>query len=148
MNLTEIASSDRRNFRLQFIHLAPLSPIGLLFFIDASRRDPEIIMKSLEELVYALTYARSRECRVRYLGIVLNKQDLLFGGDDRWREGLEVVKGMVCDTMKKLLSQQQEKQDPPELVAPLRWEVFDHGVSMKTGTGVERILRGLELGYR
>jgi len=147
MNFIEIARSDRRNFRLQFMHLAPLSPIGLLFFIDTSRRDPEI-MKSLEELVYALMYARSRECRVRYLGIVLNKQDLLLGGDDRWRGGLEVVKGMVCDTMKELLSQQQEKQEALELVAPLRWEVFDHGVSMKTGTGVERILRGLELGYR
>jgi len=147
MNFIEIARSDRRNFRLQFMHLAPLSPIGLLFFIDTSRRDPEI-MKSLEELVYALMYARSRECRVRYLGIVLNKQDLLLGGDDRWRGGLEVVKRMVCDTMKELLSQQQEKQEALELVAPLRWEVFDHGVSMKTGTGVERILRGLELGYR
>ncbi|CUS07718.1 unnamed protein product [Tuber aestivum] len=147
INFTEIASSDRRNFRLQFLHLKPLSSIALLFFIDSSRGDPEA-MKSLEELAYAIMYARSRECRIRYLGIVLNKQDLLLGGDDQRRERLQVIKGMVCETMKQLLSRQQEKQDAQELVVPLRWEVFGDGVSMKTGAGVERILKGVGAGIR
>ncbi|RPA89871.1 hypothetical protein L873DRAFT_1754505, partial [Choiromyces venosus 120613-1] len=152
INFTEIASSDRRNFRLQFLRSRPPAPIAVLFFIDASKRDPEVIMKSLEELVYALMYARSRECRVLYLGIVLNKQDLLLGGDDRrvGVRGLEVLKGMVGDTMKKLLSQQQQKEEQRDVqelvVVPQRWEVFADGVSMKTGVGVERILSGVGAG--
>ncbi|KAG0131302.1 hypothetical protein HOY82DRAFT_485302 [Tuber indicum] len=143
INFTEIARSDRRNFRLQFPHLTPLSPIALLFFIDVSRGDPGVIMKSLEELVYALEYVRSRECQVRYLGIVLNKQDLL---GDRWRGPLQVVEEVVCETMEGLLSRQQVKQDAQELVVPLRWELFGDGVSMKTSAGVERILRGVGAG--
>ncbi|KAG0640006.1 hypothetical protein HOY80DRAFT_1009279 [Tuber brumale] len=142
INFIEIASSDRRNFRLQFPRLTPLPPIALLFFIDVSRGDPGVIMKSLEELIYALKYAKSRECQVRYLGIVLNKQDLL---GNRWRGPLQVVEGVVCEAMEGLLSQQQGKQDVQDLV-PLCWEVFGDGVSMKTGTGVERILKGVGAG--
>ncbi|PWW76851.1 hypothetical protein C7212DRAFT_363451 [Tuber magnatum] len=145
INFTEIGNSDRRNFRLQFLRLEPIPPTSLLFFIDSSRGDSGVA-KSLEELAYALMYARDRGCRVRYLGIVLNKQDLLLSGDDQWRGRGKVVEGMVCETMKQLLPRLQEKRDAQELVVPLRWEVFGDGVSMKTGAGVERILKGVGAG--
>ncbi|KAI5850220.1 hypothetical protein DFP73DRAFT_538631 [Morchella snyderi] len=54
----------------------PGQAISILFFIDVTS-SPEVLQKAFEELLYVITYTQERSCSIHYLGVVLNKQDLL-----------------------------------------------------------------------
>ncbi|KAH8149720.1 uncharacterized protein LAJ45_06351 [Morchella importuna] len=72
----EVGGTNRRGIRLQFLKAMPGQAISILFFIDVTS-SPEALQKAFEELVYVITYTQERACSIHYLGVVLNKQDLL-----------------------------------------------------------------------
>lgn len=74
--LSDIGGSDRREVRLHFLHSVPILDLSILFFIDASAPLAQL-PAVLEDLVYHVTYARNRAGGTKYVGVVLNKQDLL-----------------------------------------------------------------------
>lgn len=136
---------DRRDFRLHFLS-TPTQPVSILYFIDANCTLPQLA-NALEMLVYAVTYAQGRG-GVSYVGIVLNRQDLLpdedvgiergvFVGGRRQR--VEQVKREVEEVMEMVCSFGMAGEKAMRM---LRWEVlsgYDSGISGKMGWGVAEV---------
>lgn len=72
----EVGGTNRRGIRLQFLQVIPGQRISIIFFIDITS-SPETLRKAFEELLYVISYTQERACSIHYLGVVLNKQDLL-----------------------------------------------------------------------
>lgn len=134
---SEVANSDRRNLRLQFLQSLPMLTTGILFFVDITST-PARLAEALDELTYALTYTHLKGCRIRYLGIVLNKQDLLVPA------GRSVVIG-TRNQVQEALGNFERSQ--PECLFP--WDILGDGlVSVKTGIGMKEVLAGLIAGLK
>jgi hypothetical protein len=125
-------SGERRYVRLHFLNEVPMQELAILFFIDASA-PVEQLPDTLEDLVYAVAYAIHRSGGggggMKYVGVVLNKQDLLEGAEEQGRV-LERIKEEVGFVMRDVLDLEGQEG--------IRWEVLD-GVSAKTGDGVKDV---------
>jgi hypothetical protein len=128
-------SGDRRSVRLHFLNEVPMQELAILFFIDAAA-PVERLPATLEDLVYAVAYAIHRSGSVgggdggtKYVGVVLNKQDLLEEGGEGVRV-LEKIKEEVGFVMRDVLELEGQ--------TAIRWEVLE-GVSAKTGDGVKDV---------
>jgi hypothetical protein len=90
----------------------------------------------LEDLVYSVTYARSRASgRLRYVGVVLNKQDLLKSEAER----TEVV-GRITQEVGEAMRHVEDTQLQRE--GALNWEVLNggrEGMNCETGAGVKGV---------
>ena len=155
--LSDIGGSNRREVRLHFLHPVP----SILFFIDASAPLAQL-PAVLEDLVYHVTYARNRAGGTKYVGVVLNKQDLLApaaaadggGGNDKGKDKdkdrandsdndkrprdraavVAVIEREVTRVMAQVMKEVREDT--------MRWEVLDGGkggISAKTGDGVRDV---------
>lgn len=72
---SDIAAADmRRTLRLHFSSAIAEADVGILFFLDAANESAA----AMEELMYAVTYAKQRAAgRLRFVGVVLSKVDLV-----------------------------------------------------------------------
>jgi hypothetical protein len=146
--LSDIGGSDRREVRLHFLHSVPILDLSILFFIDASA--PLATLPSvLEDLVYHVTYARNRAGGTRYVGVVLNKQDLLSPAGDREKEyqgaslnDRATVVERIKEEVHKVMAQVMKVPLLDAREDTMRWEVLDgkkDGISAKTGVGVKDV---------
>ena len=134
---------------------------SILFFIDASAPLAQL-PAVLEDLVYHITYARNRAGGTKYVGVVLNKQDLLLapaaaagdGGNDkdkdkdkdrvndssndkRPRDRAAVVAAISREVTRVMAQVMKEAREDT-----MKWEVLDGGkggISAKTGDGVRGV---------
>lgn len=177
MTFSEVGGTDRRNIRLQFVQSLPLLGISILFFIDVTS-SPEALRAAFEELVYALSYTQARGCSIHYLGVVLNKQDLLNppaahkrrkgidpGLDlekewpssetdseksDRLLEGQSSVVKWIRKEVHEAMEQYKLSQpDEVHFISELLHTGPDgRGISMRTGDGVQEVFGRLIAGTK
>lgn len=159
-------SEARREARLHFLNSVPIDDLSILFFIDASAPLEELPC-TLDELVYLVSYARSRGGHTKYLGIVINKQDLLTGaagwhhishgrasglrksGEADKEEDSERAAAVARITAGVEKAMEVVVKSPvmgrgvgEEVETSMKWEVLDGGrpgISAKTGTGVKEV---------
>ncbi|KAI5816145.1 P-loop containing nucleoside triphosphate hydrolase protein, partial [Pyronema omphalodes] len=136
---SDIGSSDRREVRLHFLHSVPIQDLSILYFVDASAPS-ETLPTVLEDLVYHVTYARNRTGGkgTKYIGIVLNKQDLIGPRDRAYL--VQELKTEV-DKVMHMVMKEQIKGNRNEKDSML-WEVLDGGkmgISAKNGEGVKEV---------
>ncbi|CCX07130.1 P-loop containing nucleoside triphosphate hydrolase protein [Pyronema domesticum] len=132
---SDIGGSDRREVRLHFLNSVPIQDLSILYFVDASA-PIDTLPGVLEELVYHVTYARHRAGGTKYVGIVLNKQDLIGPRDRAYM--VQELKTEVDKVMEMIMKEPLlEKKDDT-----MMWEVLDGGklgISAKTGEGVKEV---------
>lgn len=177
ITFSEVGGTNRRNIRLQFLQSLPLLGISILFFIDVTS-SPDVLRAAFEELIYVISYTQSRGCNIHYLGVVLNKQDLLDPpGAYAKRKGIEPR----VDLEKEWPSPESSIEKNDELLerqsSVVKWikkEVFEamerykltqpenfhfisellhtgpdgKGVSMRTGDGVQEVFGRLVAGMK
>ncbi|KAF8542703.1 hypothetical protein BDD12DRAFT_332212 [Trichophaea hybrida] len=139
--LSDIGGSDRREVRLHFLHSVPILDLSILFFIDTSA--PLATLPSvLEDLVYHVTYARNRAGGTRYIGIVLNKQDLLVPGGEQEKEyqgaslnDRAAIVERIKEEVQKVMEQVMKEPLLDVGQDTMKWEVLDGG---KDGLALRR----------
>jgi len=133
---SDIGACNRREVRLHFLHAVPILDLSILFFIDVSASFSELPC-TIVDLDYCVSYARSRAgYGTKYVGIVLNKQDLLL--DDEVSRSGRVAR--ITREVNVVMS--GVAVGNPE-VGELKWEVLDGGtggISASTGQGVDGVL--------
>jgi GTPase SAR1 family protein len=132
---SDIGGSDRREVRLHFLNSVPIQDLSILYFVDASA-PIDTLPGVLQELVYHVTYARNRAGGTKYVGIVLNKQDLIGPRDRAYM--VQELKTEVDKVMAMIMKEPllEKKNDT------MMWEVLDGGklgISAKTGEGVKEV---------
>lgn len=177
ITFSEVGGTNRRNIRLQFLQSLPLLGISILFFIDVTS-SPDALQAALEELIYVISYTQARGCSIHYLGVVLNKQDLLDPpGAYAKRKGIEPrvdlekewpspessienneelleKQSSVVKWIKKNVYEAMERyklSQPEELhfISELLHTGPDgRGVSMRTGDGVQEVFGRLVAGMK
>lgn len=146
---SDIGKSDRREARLHFLADVPILDLSILYFVDASAPAAEL-PAALEDLAYHVAYAADR---TKYVGVVLNKQDLLpepeswahihsrrsgeserDTGDEDRDAAVRRISAAVNEVMEGVVGTGDAET--------VRWEVIDGGrmgFSAKLGTGVNEV---------
>lgn len=174
---SEVGGTDRRNIRLQFLQSLPTLGVSILFFIDVTSPQ-KLLREAFEELIYVISYTQARGCQIHYLGIVLNKQDLLNPqqtrkknqpesridlekewldektGSEKYEVDLmdgqsEIVKWIKKEVFKAMEKHKLTQPEELEFQLELLHSGLDgKGVSMRTGDGVQEVFRRLVLGTK
>lgn len=177
ITFSEVGGTNRRNIRLQFLQSLPLLGISILFFIDVTS-SPDVLRAAFEELIYVISYTQARGCSIHYLGVVLNKQDLLDPpGAYAKRKGIEPRVDLEkewpspessIETSEELLEHQgsvvkwikkevYEAMERYKLSQPEQFHFTSEllhtgpdgrGVSMRTGDGVQEVFGRLVAGMK
>lgn len=176
ITFSEVGGTNRRNIRLQFLQSLPLLGISILFFIDVTS-SPDALRAAFEELIYVISYTQSRGCSIHYLGVVLNKQDLLDPpGAYAKRKGIEPRVDLEKEWPSPESSIENEEllERQSSVVKWIKKEVFEamerykltqpekfhfisellhtgpdgRGVSMRTGDGVQEVFGRLVAGMK
>lgn len=166
-------AADRRTVRLHFLQSAQISDMSMLFFIDASA-PPSQLRNVLSDMVYYITFAYRRSpTLLKYVGIVVNKQDMLLpeaieksklkptlaleppGATDLADEanGDSVLEPMDRKAVvKKIMVDVREAMEIAAAATTseggnqLVWEILDGGkagISAKTGKGVKMVFNAV-----